>query len=86
MTYVVCSAAPFRVAAVEEMYPVPVKVSVCVGEPATTPVGEIEVIVGAGLFAGVTGGVGVGVGVGEPLPLQPASKERVRAEPTKSRR
>jgi hypothetical protein len=72
---------------VEEMYPVPVKVMVCVGEPATTPVGEIDVMVGAGLFAGVTGGVGVGAGVGElPPPLQPASRDRVRAEPTKNRR
>jgi hypothetical protein len=68
------------------MYPVPVKVMVCVGEPATTPVGEIDVMVGAGLFAGVTGGVG-GVVVAElPPPLQPASRDRVRAEPTKSKR
>ena len=45
LTYVVCSAAPFRVVAVEEIYPVPVKVSVCAGEPAGTPIGETDVIV-----------------------------------------
>ena len=60
-------------------------VSVCEGEPAVTPVGEIDVIVGAGLFAGTTGGVGEEEEEeGEP-PLQPANKERVKAETTKSR-
>jgi hypothetical protein len=71
---------------VEEIYPVPVTVSVCEGEPARTPVGEMDVIVGAGLFAGVTGGVTGAVGEeGELLPLQPASKERVRVDPTRNR-
>jgi hypothetical protein len=71
---------------VEEIYPVPVTVSVCEGEPARTPVGEMDVIVGAGLFAGVTGG-GVGaVGEeGELLPLQPTNKERVSVDPTRNR-
>jgi hypothetical protein len=71
---------------VEEIYPVPVTVSVCEGEPAGTPMGEMEVIVGAGLFAGATGGVtGVVLEEGELLPLQPTSKERVRVDPTRNR-
>jgi hypothetical protein len=71
---------------VDEIYPVPVRVSVCEGEPARIPVGEIDIIVGAGLFAGATGGgVGVGVEEGELLPLHPASKERVKVEPTRNR-
>jgi hypothetical protein len=71
---------------VEEIYPVPVTVSVCEGEPARTPVGEMDVIVGAGLFAGATGGVTGAVGEeGELPPLQPASKERVRVDPTRNR-
>jgi hypothetical protein len=70
---------------VEEIYPVPVMLSLCEEEPARTPVGEMDVIVGAGLFAGATGG-GIGVAVeGELLPLQPTSKERVRVDPTKNR-
>ena len=70
----------------DEIYPVPVTVSVCEGEPAGTPVGEMDVIVGAGLFAGATGGItGVVVEEGELLPLQPASKERVKIEPTRNR-
>jgi hypothetical protein len=62
-------------------------VIVCEGAPAVTPAGEIDVIVGAGLFAGVTGGGGVvEVEEAEDPPLQPMSREKVKAEPTKSRR
>jgi hypothetical protein len=77
---------PFRAAAVEEIYPVPVTVIICEGEPATTPVGEMVVIVGAGLFAGATGGDTGAVGEeGEVLPLQPTIKKRVRVDPINSR-
>jgi hypothetical protein len=49
-------------------------------------VGEMDTIVGAGLFAGATGGDTGAVGVeGELLPLQPARRERVRVDPTRSR-
>lgn len=76
LIYVVCSAVPFRDAAVEAIYPVPVRLSVCEGEPARTLDGDTDAIVGAGLFAGATAGL---------LPLQPASKERVKVETTKSK-
>lgn len=70
----------------EEIYPVPVTVIICEAEPATTPVGEMVVIVGAGLFAGATGGDTGAVGEeGELLPLQPESREKVRVDPTRSR-
>ena|SRR5215469_12876484 len=78
-------AAPLKVAEVDERYPVPVMLMVCEGEPARTARGVREVTVGAGLSAGVTGGVGW-VGVVEvefePPPLQPERKERPRTEQT----
>lgn len=77
---------PFKVAAVEAMYPLPEMVSVCEGEPAGTLPGEIDLIVGAGLSAGVTGVGAVGVGVEEmEFPLQPVNRVKVKAEPTKSK-
>jgi hypothetical protein len=70
---------------VEEINPVPETVSVCAEEPARTPVGETDLIVGAGLFAGATGGGAGELGEGELLPPQPSNKERVKQDPTKSR-
>jgi hypothetical protein len=71
---------------VEEIYPVPVTVSVCEGEPARTLAGEMDVIAGVGLFAGATGGDTGAVGEeGELLPLQPTSKEKARVDPTNNR-
>jgi hypothetical protein len=61
---------PFRAATEDEINPVPVRVSVCEGEPARILGGEMEAMVGAGLSAGVTEG-----DPAELPPLQPASKK-----------